>query len=847
MRVTVAPRQAAVEPGQPVVFSVAVTNTGDVISGHQVRVLGLDPRWVSIDREHFSLFPGGSGTALITITLPPGTAAGERKVAVQIRELTPPRSTSVVEIDLIVPEARAVTMRLDPATVTGGRSAAFGVVVENVGNTMVAGQLGGVDPEEKAKFRFTPAAVTLAPGEQLAAQLRVQVPRRFAGSPAVRPFQIGIRPDGEERIASSPDNPHDRGVGGTFIQRPWFSRGAFSLVGLLAAATVFALVITYALSGVVSRSAADRNLALQVAQAQQAGNKTGTSTLSGIVRLLTSGASVPGVTVEVFSASDSGSPVTSTATDKTGAYRLGGLGAGSYKLRFRGAGFAEIWYPNALTSSDATTIDLTAGQSKSGLDVLLGGLPASLSGTVVGDNPVGATVTLEIAGTSGSTGSGGDTGGASGGGDTVGIDNSGAILRSVTVAADGSFTLEQVPSPSVYDLVVSKPGYATVSEQIDLGGGENRKGVQVLLRKGDGLIAGMVSGADGPLGGATVTATSGQTTVQTVSLTEDNVGAFTLRGLPTPATFTVVVTKPGYASQTLTLSLTAAQQLTGVGITLGNASGSLSGLVTTLADGKPAGDVTVTVTNGAFTVQTVTESTGTAGAWSVSGLAVPSTYTVTFSRSDLASQTVSVALDAFGAVSGAGTLAADQVNASLRSATAVLKGTARDTGSNPLGEIRVSLTSSSGSYTVMTASVPSSRIGQYEIDRLPPGTYTVSVNRTGARPTSTIVTLAAGDVHEYDPVLAQPASINGTIYGADGVTPLAGAQVTLYLASQYPTTILRTTTTDSSGHYSFIDVDAPESYVVEFSYPAGGAPQASATVSVDQSQDLTVNLRESSP
>jgi hypothetical protein len=271
-------------------------------------------------------------------------------------------------------------------------------------------------------------------------------------------------------------------------------------------------------------------------------------------------------------------------------------------------------------------------------------------------------------------------------------------------------------------------------------------------------------------------------------------------------------------------------------------------VVTTLADNKPAGDVTVTVTNGASTVQTVTQSTGTPGAWSVTGLEVPSTYTVTFSRADLASQTVSVSLDAFGAVSGGGgVLSADQIDASLQSATAVLKGTARDTAGNALGEIQVRLTSSAGSYAVTTASTPSTSVGKYEIERLPPGTYTISVNRKGARPTSTIVTLGAGDVRTYDPVLAQPASISGVVYGADGKTPLAGAQVVLYLASQYPTTILRTTTTDASGHYAFIDVDAPESYIVEFSYPAGGSPRASATVSVSESQDLTVNLEEPSP
>jgi len=81
------------------------------------------------------------------------------------------------------------------------------------------------------------------------------------------------------------------------------------------------------------------------------------------------------------------------------------------------------------------------------------------------------------------------------------------------------------------------------------------------LRTGDGLISGTVTGPDGPLGGAVVTATTGTTKVETVSLTEGDVGAFTVQGLGTPATYTVTVTSPGFTTQTSTLSLTAGQKL----------------------------------------------------------------------------------------------------------------------------------------------------------------------------------------------------------------------------------------------------------------------------------------------
>ena len=58
--------------------------------------------------------------------------------------------------------------------------------------------------------------------------------------------------------------------------------------------------------------------------------------------------------------------------------------------------------------------------------------------------------------------------------------------------------------------------------------------MQLRLRTGDGLISGTVTGPDGPLGGAVITATTGTNKVETVSLTEGDVGAFTVQGLATP-------------------------------------------------------------------------------------------------------------------------------------------------------------------------------------------------------------------------------------------------------------------------------------------------------------------------
>jgi 5-hydroxyisourate hydrolase-like protein (transthyretin family) len=849
MRVEVDRRRAPAIAGSAVTFAVTVTNTTELIGGYTARVLGLDPTWVQTVPERLSLFPGASDTITVTVTTPPGLRAGDRRFAVQVRELTPPTRTTVVDLDLEIAAAPLVEMDLDPRTVTAGKRGAFGLLIDNVGNTQLSGALFGHDEQEKIRYRFTPAILDLAPGEHAAVEIKVKARRRFIGQPVVRPFTLRID-DGRE-----PDQQPK--TTGTFMQRPLIARGAMSLLGLLASITVFALVITYALSSVVGRSAADRDLALQVAQAQQNAGGGGTASVSGTARLLTSGATVSGVTVEVFAASDPSTSIGSAATQSNGTYHLGSLASGDYKLRFRGAGFTDVWYPASLTPADATPVTVQTGQDLTGVDVRLGGLPATISGKVVADSVQGASITLEVPGT---------PVGSAGTPSTALSIAAGAVLQTAPVGADGSFALANVPSPSVYDLVVTEPGFATETQRIDVAGGENRQGVTITLRKGDGLISGHVTSVRGPVKGASITATYNSTAVQTISLSQGDPGGFTLRSLPTPASFSVVVTADGFAAQTVTLSLAPGQQLTGVGITLGGASGALSGQVITRANGQPAPGVTVTVTNGVLSVQTVTQTLGSPGTWDVQGLPVPSTYTVTFSRGDLASQSLSVALDAFGTAttqSAPGTsVTTDGIKVSMVTATAELYGftvTNPENISSGVGETLISLSNGAQQLAMTSSSVAVSpgaglpaHAGAYHFDNVPPGTYTVTVSRHGTRPTSQIVQLVAGDVVDKNLTVALPINICGTVRNFTSNAPVAAVQLVLFRSASYPNNPTATTQTDAStsttpGRFCFTDVDAPENYIVQVDYPTPGAAYSTTSVAVDGTgavPDLTIYVKD---
>ncbi len=859
MRVDVTPRQAEIVPGQPQPITITITNSSTVIGGYLIRLLGVDPGWVRLDTEQVSLFPDESRTVVAVITPPRGIPAGQRRMAVQVRELTPPEGSLVTDVDLTVPAAESVQMRVDPLAVTAGRRGAFSVLVENTGNTVVGGYLGGDDPEGKVSFAFAPPSISLAPGEHALVDLRASARRRFTGSPAVRMLALYLdKPAGDaffgrenEAVRAARDE-HGALANATFIQKAVLSRGPISLIGLLAAITVFAIVLTVGLSRIVGQSTADRNLALQVAAARNGSTAGGTSGISGTVRLLTSGQGVPAASVSVFTTSDTTTPVATTATDGKGAYAVSNLAAGKYKLSFRGAGFVQLWYPGTATDADATVITLRPGQHQAGRDVTLGGVPSTINGKVVGDDVSNATVFLETAGPTGTTTTNAQSTRSLTGSSPTAPPGGGAVVQSVPVGADGLFSFPGVPSPSVYDLVVTKTGYSTSTQRIDVGAGETRNGVQISLSRGDGLISGTVTSPGGALGGVTITATAGQSTSNTVSLTGARQGEFTLRSLPTPATFTIVASKGGYASQTLTLSLAAGQKLTGVAITLTTSAGALGGRVL-LADGSGASGVSVTLTGGQLTAQTVTESSGTVGAWHIGGLPVPGVYTVTFARADLSTQTISVSLGAGGTITpGTQSLRVDAtggIDVTMQSNAQDVYGfvaqpgaTGCNTTTHGLAEATVTLNSGASTYLTTSAGASEATCGEYYFGQVPPGTYTLTVDAgSGTSQSSHVITVIAGGAPQrVDVPLPAPASVIGRLVSADQPDADAcGWTVNLYLQSQYPTVITASGTTCAGsltgGRFRIADVPAG-TYVIEVRQTPGSTPSASKQVFVQPSK-----------
>ena len=242
MRLSVEPRRAVATPGTPTTLGVVVTNGSDVISGYVLRVLGADPSWVEIEDPSPRLFPGESVSVAIVLTLPEGIPAGERRVSVQVRDVTDQAAIAIEDVTIEVPALARTTVSLEPATVTAGKVAAFAAVVRNDGNTVQHARLVARDPEAATTYTFDPDGFSLAPGQSTSVALAASAKRPFVGDPLLRPFELRL----EGPAALPTDAPP--AASGVFVQKPLLSRGMLGLLGLLLAISTFALIITIALS-----------------------------------------------------------------------------------------------------------------------------------------------------------------------------------------------------------------------------------------------------------------------------------------------------------------------------------------------------------------------------------------------------------------------------------------------------------------------------------------------------------------------------------------------------------------------------------------------------------------------
>ncbi len=556
------------------------------------------------------------------------------------------------------------------------------------------------------------------------------------------------------------------------------------------------------------------------------------SAITGKNVLLATSASISGTVtdsagnlagVDVVAETLDGTWAGEAVTDASGAYKISGLGAGTYTLQFRGVAptydYMTQWWNGATSLGAATPITVTAGQAVTGKNALL------VKGTSISGKVTGA-------------------GGAALQDASVYVyDASYDYVSSAFTDGSGNYRISDLP-PGSYRLQFNGPweaGYITEwynnkssfyeATVLPLAAGAQLTGKNVALIKG-ASISGKVTSSSGNVNGASVTAyaTNGGWAGNAYT---DASGNYKITSLPA-GTYTLEFSGGSSENNLITeywsdkpdredantITLTTGQAVTGKNAVMTKGA-KISGTVKNAA-GAALSNVMVRVYNATSSSTSYTDS---AGKYTVAGLRA-GTYKVVYELYESGQQPVyyyeywnnkylESAATGIALVTGQSfaanvvldkrpTITGKVTNASGAALSGVVVTARSATGQ----EFKVT-TSSSGVYTVKGLEA-----GKYTLEFDSPGNHiTEWYNNKTSLAASTPVTLTTSQaLTGINAALATGATISGTIRGASNAL-LTGAVVTAYTPTG---DVAGTATTTSTGKYTINGLPAG-SYKVRFS------------------------------
>jgi hypothetical protein len=373
------------------------------------------------------------------------------------------------------------------------------------------------------------------------------------------------------------------------------------------------------------------------------------------------------------------------------------------------------------TEAGAKPVTTTAAAVTGGIDAVITGLPASIQGSIdPGDTLQQVTATVQATSLVGTV--------------------TKPIASTTTVG--GSYRLANLPAPGTYQLSFTAPGYQPTTVITTVGGGQQRYQPTVLLSVGNGQIGGTVTGGGQPLGGVVITTTVNGKDVTVGTPTSGAVGSFLIPNLPTPQTYVITFTAPGYGSQTSVVQLGPGQSRNDLRVSLIPGVGSVTGVLTDSA-GNRLGGATVTVGGAPTAMTTTTLTTGAVGYFSVNSLPAPGEYTLTFSLPGYAATTVPIQLTADGAP--------PTVRVTMATALGSITGVITGPDGNPQQGATVTATDGRQNWQVQSTGASSGLAdGGYLLANLLPGTYTVTVTMPGFGQQTALLTVTAGHTTRQD-------------------------------------------------------------------------------------------------
>ncbi|MET0326373.1 MAG: carboxypeptidase-like regulatory domain-containing protein, partial [Ilumatobacteraceae bacterium] len=671
-------------PGDRATCRLRIENDGAAAVAYRLRIVGFDDAHVLRPPPSGPLAAGASEDVALDFVIPEAFAAGHHSVAVEVVADRPGVAPAIAAVTVTVGTIEDVAMAVVPSTMRAHRRASFRLDIDNRSNRVVDLELDGAGPDLDVRLR--PDRVVLRPGERVRTSGRVKGPRHLTGEPLQHSLTVTARSSSAPSYAPA-----------TFQQRPLLPKGLRSLVAILLIVGIWAgalgagflwwnnrndeaeqaevaelvdtdgdgvpdtpgdqLVDTDGdgtpdtLASVVAEEVA---AAGEAGPPQAGGGDRPTRTVMGGSVKAADGGDPSGVAVTLIprdlgappAADDAPAPagltgvagqsrgvklwparfgrhqtvgqsavrrtqtIQSTATGEDGAWLFSDVAVGqSYEVSFALAGYdtqSFIVTPSADGKPVQLAVDLKAAAG-------------SVSGSVVG--PRGPLANVDLVLTDG----------------TLRFNSS-----SASGADQGSFSFPGVSTPGTYTLTANLRGFGTEVLQVTLAPGEQLDGLRIGMTAGVGSISGRVTENGEPLGGVRLTASNGDTTAETTSLTEGDRGSFTFPQLAIPGRYTVTASLEGYSTQTRLVVLDG--NVSGVDFDFVKTTGAIIGTVASSTGiDLPGTNIRVSRDEIAFDTKSAVEPDP--GSFTITDLP-PGTYLVEFSRYDHAPYSQSVEIGA---------------------------------------------------------------------------------------------------------------------------------------------------------------------------------------------------------
>ena len=482
------------------------------------------------------------------------------------------------------------------------------------------------------------------------------------------------------------------------------------------------------------------------------------------------------------------STIATTTTATNGTYTVSSLPPGTYSVQA-----ALTNYTTQTISSITVTSDTTQT-----VNVALVALPGAISGTISGIG--GGTATVEAL-------------------------QGAIVIGSTTTGGGGSYTISSV-LPGAYSVRAHLSTHEVVAypSPVSVSAGTTTSGINITISSGQGTVLGYVRNVSSVgISSATVRALQGTTEVY--STTTDVNGLYTMDVLP-PGSYTIEAQGAAYGTTTQGATVSAGMT-TEVDFTLGLIPGTISGTIVSSSAATGVGNAVVTVSQGGALLQTT--ATAHDGTYSMPNLPPGSGYSVSVAAT---THYTSASQSGLTVTSGATTT----VILSMTPNNGGVTGTVTDSVSHG-AVVGAAVQALQGGSLIGSATTGVG--GTFTISpTLPPGSYTISVSKSGYQTATTTTTVVPDQTNTVNvSFVVDTGTISGTI--TDFVTTLPIQSVAVQALQGL--TAMASTTSNAGGSYTMAGL-APGSYTVQANMLHYQAGSTGATVTSDATTTTNVAL-----